>query len=257
MRPYGLFALLVLPQAGWAVDISVSAGSESFLWEEYDSGGGKLLDESGLRHFIAVEAKGWIDGHWQSDFGGRVYSGTVEYDGQTQTGAPVTTDTDYDGMQLEAGFSYFPGSASSGQGRTGIRMAVGVDTWRRNLLGNGGYREDYTTTYGRIGAHYGDGGFWAFNLGAKYPFATTEGVGLKDLGFDSDVTLHPQGRFSLYADLAMQFSPQWGMRLYYDSYRFAESDPEPVYSPVDSATYSVWQPESRMDVLGAQLSFNF
>jgi len=260
MRPYGLFVLLLLPQVGWTMDFRISAGSESFLWEEYDSDGSKLLEESGLRHFIGFDADSWLDSHWQSDFGGRVYSGTVDYDGQTQSGAPVTTDTDYDGHQFEAGFSYFPDNQNplvANKGRSGIRMAVGVDSWRRNLQGSGGYVENYTTTYGRVAAHYGGGGFWSFNLGAKYPFATSETVGLKDLGYASDVTLHPRGRFSLYADFALQFSRSWGMQVYYDSYRFAKSDPEPVYSPSDGTTYNVWQPEIRQDVLGAKLSFTF
>jgi hypothetical protein len=272
MRPYGLFVLLLAPQLGWAMDFSISAGSESFMWEEYDTNNSKLLDESGLRHFVAFDAASWLDRHWQSDFGGRVYSGTVDYDGQTQTGTKVPSDTDYNGIQFEAGFSYYPGNQNpfvTNTGRSGIRMAVGVDSWRRNIqdtqyetttgtiVSVDGYVENYTTTYGRIAAHYGGGGRWSFNLGAKYPFATTETVGLEALGYASDVTLHPQGNFSLYANLGLQFSRSWGMQIYYDSYRFAKSDPETVYSPSDGTTYYVWQPESHQDVLGAKFSFTF
>jgi len=252
--------LLLLPQLGWAMDFRISGGSESFTWGEYDTNGNKILDETGLRHFIAFDADSWIDSQWQSDFGGRVYSGTVDYDGQTQSGTAVTTDTDYDGIQFEAGFNYYPetaGQLDRNSGRLGIRMAVGADNWRRSILGSGGYMENYSGTYGRVGAHFGGAGFWSFNLGVKYPFAVSESVGLKDIGYASDVTLHPQGRFSVYGDLSLRFSRSWGMSLYYDSYRFAKSDPESVYSPIDSVTYNVWQPESRMDIFGAKLSFTF
>jgi len=254
--------MLLLPQLGWATDFRVSAGSESFVWQEYDTSGNTLLEESGLRHFISFDADSWVDSQWQSDFGGRVYSSTVDYDGQTQSGTPVSSNTDYDGLQLEAGFSYYPGRrhASAGaQGRSGIRMSVGADYWRRNIqdsqLPNGtpvnGYVERYTTTYGRIAIHYGGGGPWSFNVGVKYPFAVTETVGLKALGLPSDGTLHPQGRFSLYADLALQLSRAWGAQVYYDGYRFAKSDPETV------GTTIIEQPEIHEEVFGAKLRFTF
>lgn len=262
MRRYALLIVLLLPQWGWAMDFRVSAGSESFLWQEYETNGAKLLEESGLRHFVAFDADSWIDRQWQSDFGGRVYSGTVDYDGQTNLHSAVTTDTDYDGIRFEAGFSYYPVSPSSfagDGGRSGIRMALGVDTWRRSLhdtqLANGtpvsGYVEHYEVVYGRIAAHYGGGGRLTFNLGTKYPFAATETVDTTTLGLPSDVSLHPQGRFSLYADIGFQITPSWGLMAYYDSYRFAKSDPVLVGSS------TVAQPESHQDTYGAKLSFTF
>jgi hypothetical protein len=249
------------------MEFRVSAGSESFLWEEFDINGVKLLDESGFRHFVAFDSDSRLNRYWQSDFGGRVYSGTVEYSGQTQSGRQTEpTDTDYDGVQLEIGFSYFPEPDGMYRtGRSGVRMAVGVDSWRRGIhdswtVGSPavltpGYVENYTTVYGRLGAHYSGEGGWGFNVGAKYPLRTTETIGLEAVGFDSDVTLNPQGRFTLYADVGMRFSRSWGAQLYYDSYHFAESDPEPVQS--GGATYLVWQPESRQETLGFKVSFTF
>jgi len=262
MRRYASIVLLMLPQLACAMDFRVSVGSESFSWKEYDNSGSRLLEEDGLRHFVAFDANNSIDNYWDSDFSGRVYSGTVDYDGQTQSGRPVSTDTDYDGFQLEAGFRYYPISqnrVSLNQGRGGIRMAVGVDTWRRKLhdatLPDNtvvlGYTEEYTTTYGRLAAYYGGGGRYTLNAGVKYPFVTNESVGLEALGLPSDVTLHPQGRFSPYANIELQLNRNWGVQLYYDSYHFAESDAETV------GTATVIQPKINQQVIGGKVSFLF
>lgn len=262
MRRSTLIVLLMLPQLAGAMDFRISAGTESFNWKEYDSSGIRLLKEDGLRHFVAFDANNTIDSYWDSDFSGRLYSGTVDYDGQTQSGIKVATDTDYDGFQLEAGFRYYPVSqnrVSLNQGRGGIRMAVGVDVWRRKLndarLSDGsvilGYTEEYTTTYGRLAAYYGGGGWYTLSAGVKYPFVTTEHVSLKDIGLPSDVTLRPQGRFSPYANIELQLSRHWGVQLYYDSYNFAESDSEMV------GIYSVTQPKIKQQVIGGKVSFLF
>lgn len=248
------------------MDVQVSAGSELFRWEENNSGI-KLLDETGLRHFIGIDANHWLDSYWQSDVTGRIYSGQVEYNGQTQSGTQTeSTDTDYDGIQLEAGFRYYPKPQhSEGGGQSGIRLALGVDSWRRNIHDSqtadgtiiSGYIENYAIAYGRMGVHYGGGSPLSFNLGVKYPFYTNETIELKTLGYESDVTLHPKGRLSLHADVGLQFSRAWGGQLYFDSYRFAKSDAEPVYYPTANTTYLVWQPESRQEVFGARISFTF
>lgn len=271
MRLYGVLIVAMLPQTGWAMEYRVSAGTEAFLWEEYDASGGKLLDEAGLRHFVAFDADNWLNRNWQSDFRAKVYSGSVEYNGETVSGAATqSTDTDYDGLLMEAGFSYFPdidNASSPNAGRAGIRMAVGFDSWRRSIQDSRtvsltptevpGYVENYTVAYGRLGATFGGGGNWSFDAGAKYPFYTSETVGLKALGYASDPTLKPQGRFSLYADVGIQFNRWWSMQFYYDSYRFARSGAEPVYYPGSDVTYLVWQPESRQDAVGVKVSFTF
>lgn len=254
MRLIGVFALILLTRPGWAMDMQVSAGSELFLWEEYKDGD-RLLDERGLRHFVAIDADNWVNSNWQSDFAGRIYSGTVEYNGENQSGVKTEpTDTDYDGIRLEAGFSYYP-QQHGGSGQTGLRMAVGGDTWRRNIHDSrtadgrfvSGYIENYTIIYGLLGVLYRDSAQWSLNLGVKYPFYTNEVVELKAIGYDSDVTLKPKGRLSLHADFGYQFTPNWGGQLYFDSYRFAKSD----------SVANFYQPEIYQEVFGAKVSFTF
>lgn len=247
-----IFSVLGM-QGAVANEIDIAGGIEYFQWAEFDSRG-KLLDETGWRNFVAVDAKSWLNHRWLSDLGGRFYSGTVEYDGQTQSGMPATTDTNYDGYQFELGVTYVEQELAN-TGRAGIRMAVGIDSWRRALLGPGGYVENYNVTYGRLASHYEAGGLWSFNLGAKYPFATSETVGLESIGFASDVTLHPKGVISTYADIRLRLGSRWETQIYYDSYRFAKSDSKKSYYLVDNKYYEVRQPQSNQDVLGIKITF--
>ncbi len=46
------------------------------------------------------------------------------------------------------------------------------------------------------------------------------------------------------ADFIAVGKPQWGLGVYYDSYRFARSDVERIGSII------VWQPQSNQDVIG-------
>ena len=68
-----------------------------------------------------------------------------------------------------------------------------------------------------------------------------------------------QCTFNLGADFQFDFGTgrhdRFGFALYYDSYRFSESDPELLTD--GSSTYQVVQPRSDMDVYGLRLSYYF
>jgi hypothetical protein len=235
-----------------ASGIDVGGGVEYFVWEEFDDSGRKFLDETGQRYFVDLVGTNPISRDWSIDFGGRVYSATVDYDGETMSGIPVTTDTDYNGYRLELGFTHFTARRRKLEsGEWLIRFAIGTDRWRRSLqdsrLSDGtpvsGYVERYTTHYATAGANYRREGAWEFGFGAKAPFYTSEEV---DIG-GSEVTLNPEGQLSLFAGMAFTLAPQWSIAFDYDSYRFAKSDPEEGY----------YQPESNQDTLGASVHFRF
>ena len=249
---WGMFFSVAVMAPALAEEIEIAGGVEYFQWQEFDDNGDKLLEETGPRYFVEVQGTNDLNRDWQIDFGGRLYSGTVDYDGQTMSGIPVTTDTDYNGGRVEMGFTRR--LASGAQGRDAnwlIRFALGWDQWRRGLqdtaLSDGtpvsGYVERYTATFARLGVTYLRHGSWALGGGVKAPFNIRETVGIGA----TDITLHPEGQLSLSAQAEMFVSPAMSVTLEYDSYRFAKSDPEQGY----------YQPESWQDTFGAAFHYRF
>src|SRR3990172_8134655 len=92
----GMLPLCTFAKSTLAPNYGFKAGFESFQWKEFE-GGERLLKESGLRFSIGgnlgndlMREQGFI-----YDIDGKLYLGRVNYDGQTQSGQPAKTDTEY------------------------------------------------------------------------------------------------------------------------------------------------------------------
>jgi len=252
-------ALLALVSTGaWADNqFDVGVGFEQFRWREYDSSGNQLLEEKGPRFVIHGNYENWLPGG--AVFGGLadIYFGTVDYDGQTQSGTPVQTDTDYSGFRLEGGGGYLWPVGNHGIGIVG---SLGFDSWIRTLQDSYtstgtyvyGYEEDWFTFYSRIAAAWNyRSGTWQQRLraGWKYPFYTENHV--PDLG----VTLEPKAGPSYF----INWDARWpvsrtmalGLGLYYEYTVYRESNAEP------SGGFLYYQPESRQWVTGARFQMTF
>jgi len=247
---------------------AVNAGVESFRWEEF-SGGQRLLSETGPRLTVGFTLDHLQQGDQTNPYAleARAYLGVVDYDGQTQSGVSAKTDVNYFGVSAEA----MGGLRLAGNLHMDLLGGVGVDTWTRDLqdgvTANGstalGYREDYFILYGKLGPGFlfqSETSRSYLQFGLKYPFYTYERAYLTSIGFDSDVELAPGKQLSGYAKWQMNWGratdkPRFGVSFYYDSYRFSASASKTVSA--GSALYSVHQPESRMDVLGARLEYYF
>ncbi len=254
--PAGLLLLSALLPAQ-AEQLMVTFGSEYFSWREY-AGDSKLLEETGLRHFAGLEAESTPAANWVYGLRSRLYLGRVAYDGQTQSGTPHTTDTDYLGWMAELDFTHHFLTSTAGPHAWGITFSFGYDSWLRSLRDKGnvyGYDERYDVGYGRLGATYSGNHGWSVQGGVKLPFYTSETVGLTRLGFDSDPTLKPKPDYSLYASVSYRLNPRWNLGGYYDSYRFRQSDSELVTG--GGSLYSVHQPKSQQDTLGFYLNYRF
>lgn len=258
---WSLFFTAFLAPAAMATEIDVAGGVEYFQWEEFSDSGRKYLDETGPRYFVEVVGTNRLEGNWLVDFGGRFYSGTVDYDGETQPpdSQPVPSETDYNGLRTELGFTHQGvDGASKDDWMWLIRLALGIDIWRRSLqdavLDNGitvsGYVERYTSYYAKVGVSYVREGAWLFGIGAKVPLWTDEEI--SDFpGIAGSFTLNPEGRLSLYANVDKAINASWSVSLAYDSYRFAKSDPVVV------GPYIFSQPESTQDTLSLALRYRF
>ncbi|HEX9627687.1 MAG TPA: hypothetical protein VGA00_12175 [Acidiferrobacterales bacterium] len=234
-------------------------GIESFRWQEFDSAGSRLLEETGPRLVVGASYDGFrrTQPGFVYSVAGALYLGSVDYDGQTQGGVPVMSDSDYFGLRVE-------GLAGWRVGRgVGVDFfgGVGFDDWIRDIddsiaadgLPAYGYSETYIIFYTKAGlglsvsqpAWYG-----RWDIGFKYPIYTYEYVDLA-----GGVDLSPGRRVSLFAgfraDIGRSRGFHWGLALDYDSFRFSESDPEFL------AGSFVVQPESEMDVVRAQVIVYF
>lgn len=254
--PGFLLILSLLISPAMASEFEVAAGAEHFRWEEFDDSGRKMLSETGPRYFVGLKGINDLNQDWEVDFGGRFYSGSVDYDGETQSGIPVTTITDYNGVSFELGFTHTAAARTLSAGDAWLlRMAMGQDIWRRALrdtaLADGtpvaGYVERYVSSYLKFGGAFQRPGVLMFGVGAKVPFYTREEI---DLGY-STLVLNPEGRLSLFADMDIVLGPYWSIAIGYDSYRFAKSD------PVRLGSYLYWQPESTQDTLSLALRYRF
>lgn len=248
MGCHKLFWLLVLiPQWVAAAETQFSYGVEHFKWEEFVDGR-RLVQESGLRHFVSLETEGEATTGRVVEAKGRLYLGRVDYDGETMGGDQVPTDTDYFGFQLEAGLvSHMSNNESLSLGGWSLRTAIGLDNWWRDLndtkLSDGtpvmGYEEHYTLLYGVAGFQYRHIGGWGLDIDAKLPFWTNEEA--------LQLTFKPKGRLSLRCGVVKVFNDRWSARLDYDSYDFGKSEPQDIY----------YQPESHQEIIAASVHFHF
>ncbi len=233
-------------------DISVNADLESFAWTEHSSGD-RLLKESGLRLRVGLGVPIVKTGDFAFDYHGSLYTGSVDYDGGTQSGLAVHSTTDYLGMSHEISATYL------GFGGTiGPMVALGNDSWNRDLASTSnavGYEEDYSAWYVRLGA-VGTRDKFSWKAGLKWPIDVKEKAKLSQVGFDNDLTLKPKGLTSLYASVSYAFDRSWSASIGYEGTRFGESDPEPVYLGGSLIGYA-YQPKSNMDVLYFRVAKRF
>lgn len=254
-----LLTVCLVPKVYAGVDTSAEVSVERFQWSEYDSSGSRLLREHGPRVGLGLRWDNYarrLDS-WRYSALARLTVGTVSYDGQTQSGVPVQTDTQYTGLRGEAMAGYQFNSGVLVQG------GAGLDLWRRLIKDTGsvlGYRETYSIIYVKAGIGFLEqvgGGRLLAVVGPKMPVYTSEYVDLRRVGYDP-VTLHPGRRPSPFGQIEFiresGEQPQWRASLYYDSYRFTPSDPATLTAG-GATVGQAWQPESRTDVIGATIAW--
>ena len=248
---------------------SMAGGVEKFNWREFDSRSRELLEESGVRYTFsgAYDNLRRINSGGVFSLGGRVYAGAVDYDGETQgTAIPVQSTTHYFGAQFDALGGYRFAHHLHGLDLLG---GAGLDFWLRSIddtfvpgLGQVyGGDEDYYAFFAKLGLgyfHEMGGARHYVQTGIKYPFFVYEYA--YPLSAD-DIRLKPKGRLSLFAKYQIEFGSatrnRFGLALYYDSYRFDQSDgvAETVNGALTGRAFV--QPESHQNTLGIQLGYYF
>jgi opacity protein-like surface antigen len=240
----------VSASAGW----NLTLDGEHFRWAESTS---PRVTETGPRIGIGG---GWTQDQpwrgWQFAWRGKLYFGSVDYDGSTllppQT--PVKSTTEYRGLVNEGQASYrFPGNSLGAEFVAGL----GLDLWERRL--SSFQSEDWRVLFVRLGANLDKGGLtgWFGGAGFKYPVYVDQDAHFPSIGFSPNPHLRPKGELSLYGQLGYRFSRNWNLSAYYDSYRFRESGDVSVRDRFTGTPQSFFQPESSIDSFGLRLQYRF
>jgi len=278
-----IFGVCMFKQQAIAADsqlkpaIGVRAGSEYSTWREADQSGGTLLRESGPRGIFSLSLDNLNRGT-----AGLVYNltangyiGDEHYEGQTQTGIPITSNTGYLGGTAEIAGGYrFEDVMPAFD--IDLMAAMGVDKWRRKISDThtdtgvfvSGSEENYRIFYARLGLglHHVISN-WSHNVqfGAKRPFSTREEASLfvsQDCNAAPSVlesfVLHPKGSESFYLKwqinrVSNNNQRKYSMIFYYDSYQFNMSDT--AYGGITGC--AAHQPDSHQNVFGAQFGYYF
>ena len=240
-------AMIAGTAPAWA-DWSASAGVEGFHWKETTTPGVK---ENGLRWALDLSWVQHKEPGFTPGYNLKYYVGNVDYTGAfIGTGAPISGETHYRGFTNEFQTIY-----RGAQNPVDFFLALGWDHWDRRL--SAAQEENWDVLYTRLGVNVNSlvkqGVFGS--LGVKYSAWTRENANLTSIGFNENPRLRPGKDFSFYGTVGYRMSPAWDVVMYYDSYRFKQSNSVAVTS--GGAGFIVFQPESKMDVLGVKLQHHF
>jgi hypothetical protein len=240
--------------SAWA-EWSVSGEAESFRWRESTT---PSVTESGPRVGIGGSWRQEKDAGWLLGWRGKVYWGSVDYDGALLFGnARATGTTEYGGMSNELQVIYRPYAGNLD--KIDFVGSLGLDAWERRLSAH--QKEEYTVAFARLGLEYNGRAArgWFGGGGIKKPIYTREDAHLSEIGFDQNPILRPGKDPSLYGQVGYRFSTRWSLLGYYDSYRFGQSSAATVTAnrSFPGITFRLVQPQSRMDLLGLRLQFTF
>lgn len=230
--------------------------AEKFVWKESDEGG-RLLEESGPRYGLGIVHHAVRNGMTFRPMA-EIYGGTVDYDGQTQGGTPLATETNYLGGKIafDAGGvitlnpSFFLESF----------VGFGIDYWERDIESTSvgiGYLEQWSSYSVRGGlrgeAGSGSTGVRIFGEAAlKYPFSNENRAEFPGLG---KLTVRPEGEIGWSAEAGMKAGPV-RIAFFYEMVRFSKSDITAVLvAPGDTQFFL--QPDSEYSVYGLTAGWVF
>ena len=234
--------------AGW----SLFGDLERFRWKESTA---PAVTETGPMFGLGVEWTAERPAGWDFGYRGRLYFGSVDYEGaELFSGRPLSGTTDYGGMTNEGRALYrMPASPVGAQ----VVVALGYDYWTRQLTPI--QKEDYRVLYLRLGAGFDRRkvGGWYGEGGVKFPLWVDEDAHFPAIGFEPNPHLEPQGEPSLYAELGYHLTARWSLAGYYESYRFGESPDVGVVESGTGTAHRFFQPESSVDMLGLRARYRF
>jgi len=253
----GVSGIFYNPQPVYAgIEKNLYFVAESFTWKEF-LGNETLLKESGPLYGFGFSGKVGGDISQPLAFHYKVegFIGYINYDGQTQTGIPITSDTRYFGFKTELG-----GGWNIFAGESGFSFepfaGLGHRWWLRDITDSSsgigsGYEEVWRSYYGRLGIRGEKESSDRFKIFIEaaviIPFYTENRVYLNDFSLE-DVKVEPGNETSFWAEAGLKFK-KFRLSVFYEGLRFSESD--------KVGPFRIFQPESEADIFGANIGFTF
>ncbi len=242
----------VLPPSVACAEFTLNGGAEYLYWKETTV---PEVKETGPLYALGIAYTQNRDAGALFAYRGKLWGGTVDYDGATLFGGtPVESTTNYSGLSNELQVRWRKAGKIGGN-LDGI-LGTGLDVWRRSL--SSVQREDYAIGYLRLGVESGtdDSSKWSVSLGLKYPIWTYEDAHLDRIGFDSNPILRPGKEISPFGSLGYRFTPKLQIVGYYDGFRLGRSaavQANEIASGLGPTT--LVQPASTMSVFGIRVEF--
>jgi hypothetical protein len=246
-----LGAAALLPSIARA-ELTLSGGVDFLYWNETTV---PEVKETGPLYGLGVAYTQNRDAGALFAYRGKLWGGTVNYDGSTLFGGtPVKGTTNYTGLSNELQVRWRkPGKP--GGNLDGV-LGAGLDVWRRRLTSV--QKEDYAIGYLRLGVESGadDSSKWLVSLGLKYPIWTYQNAHFDQIGFDSNPILRPGKEISPFGSLGYRFAPNLQLVGYYDGFRFSRSatvQANEIATGLGPTT--LVQPATTMSVFGIRVEY--
>ncbi|WP_293445733.1 hypothetical protein [Persephonella sp.] len=242
MKKFAVVGILAVFSSSYSLDFQYSL--KSFTWKEYEAGK-QLLKESGFLHEFGFSHRFDAEVLYIKPYAG-IEIGSVKYDGQTQSGTPVKSDTNYWGVLTrvcvgkEIGLFF---------GETGI----GYDYWKRNLETSSaiGYTETWSQFYVPL------------RVGIQTKMKDTKLYGFGEYRINirtknepsiSPVTLKPKADLFFTIGGGVEVK-RLKFELSYSYDRWKKSDKE--YYISGGNVYAVWQPKSKREIIRITAGYSF
>ena len=226
---------LFLLSLGTAFSLDLYLSPKYFLWKEFDASGDRLLKESGPLLGLGLrDDLGFFTGEAE------IYGGTVRYDGQTQAGDPVETDTNYVGVSAKGGVWTERGSEL----RLRWELLYHLELWVRDIESTSkavGYSETWFFDSLDLGLRLSSGKF--YTLG-RYMFMFQDARMQASLAGVPELRPRRGPAYELGAGFK---GASYGLELLYSYVKFRRSEPKPYGSGY------VLQPESVRQTLTLRL----
>jgi len=247
-------ALMVSTGLAFAGEYSVYGKVESFTWKEYD-GSSQILKESGPLYGLGVSSAFNPMSQLKVRGKAEILGGQIDYEGQTQAGAPANTNVNHVAVKVEgtAGWQ-FPVEKDI---TVEPFLGLGYRWWIRDLNDSDtalGYVEKWRSLYTKAGVR-GDYSvskdLSAFaEVGAKLPVYNSMTVELSKFGL-SDIDLKPGKKASAFATVGVRYS-LFTASVFYEGMRFSKSPMKDI-----GGGLAVFQPESKANIYGLNVGIAF
>jgi hypothetical protein len=251
-----------------AVEITAAADVLLFGYREFSEQGRELNREDGILPGVRLSARSSRDRVFVR-LDASLHDGTVDYDGETQTGAPVETDT---GTRL---FSF---SAEAGRwvgarpGRWGAYLRVARRLWERDIQSTGsvqGLYEEYRWSEVGAGLRHvwpaSEQGRWTHELSAM-AFAVVDGDIFVELSGvegrnwdDTSLELGDESGYRLRYTASRELASGRLLRIepYYAYWEFGRSNTRTITANGSATSLTVTEPRSESRRIGVSVGLVF